>query len=337
MFKRLNFVLLAFITATLLFTSHNTASANDTIKVFVNTKEVVLDQKPIIKNGRTLVPLRFVSEYLGNVVKWDSKKKVVTIVYSIENTNYTVVLPIGQKTATIISSSYLNKNGVEDVEHIQSDVPSQIVNGRTVVPLRFIGELLGIDVRWDYQNTDIYISSLGVNLIPSDYEKDVYDKELRKVRDFGKPTVNYEKFLALDADHFNSIDLDYLFAKKPSVDLFGAPESFHDGANEIIISGPIKTNYLNMMIYKGKELPILSYPDVTAENTATIKEGMAYDEVVKILGGPGVLSGKGTLREEYKWVSSTEKGEAYFTFVKKNNSLYVTPSPYRSYSWEKIY
>ncbi|MFJ7183168.1 copper amine oxidase N-terminal domain-containing protein [Lysinibacillus xylanilyticus] len=336
MFKRLNFVLIAFITATLLFTSHNTASANDTIKVFVNTKEVVLDQKPIIKNGRTLVPLRFVSEYLGNVVKWDSKKKVVTIVYSIENTNYTVTLPIGQKTATKTSNSYLN-NRPEDVEHIQLDVPSQIINGRTVVPLRFLGELLGIDVRWDYQNTDIYISSLGVNLIPSDFEKDVYNKELRKVRDFGKPTVHYEKFLALDADHFNSIDLDYLFARKPSVDLFGAPEAFRDGVNEIIISGPIKTNYLNMMIYKGKDLPILSYPNVTAESTATIKEGMTYDEVIKIFGGPGVLSGKGTLREEYKWVSSIEKGEAYITFVKRDNSLYVTPSPYRSYSWEKIY
>ena len=89
------------------------------------------------------------------------------------------------------------------------------------------------------------------------------------MKDFGKPTVSYEKFLALDAD-------------------------FH----EIIISGPIQTNYLNMMIYKGKDLPILNYPDVTAESTATINEGMTYDEVVNI---------------------------------------YVTPSPYRSYSWENIY
>lgn len=333
MLKKLNILLLTFITTTLFFSSYNSASANDTNKVYINTNEVVLDQKPIIKNGRTLVPLRFISEYLGNDVKWDPNKKVVTIVYSIEHTNYTVTLPIGQKTATKTSSSYLNK---DDVVRIQSDVSSQIINGKTVLPLTFLGELLGIDVRSDTKNNDLYISSLGVNLIPSDFEKDIYDKELRKVKDFGKPTVNYEKFLALDADHFNSIDLDYLFARKPSVDLFGAPEAFRDGFNEIIISGPIKTNYLNMMIYKGKDLPILSYPDVTAESTASIKEGMTYDEVVQIFGGPGVLSGKGTLREEYKWVSSTEKGEAYFTFVKKDNSLYVIPSPYRSYTWEKI-
>ncbi|GGH20342.1 copper amine oxidase N-terminal domain-containing protein [Paenibacillus segetis] len=337
MYKKLNYILIAFITTTLFFAAYNTATATAAIKIFVNTKEVVMDQKPIIKNGRTLVPLRFISEYLGHDVKWDPKKKVVTIVYSIENINYTVTLPIGQKTATKTPSSYLNKYSQEDIVHIQSDVNSQIINGRTVVPLRFIGELLGIDVRFDYQNKDIYISSLGVNLIPSDFEKEVYDKELRKVKDFGKPTVNYEKFLALDADHFNSIDLDYLFARKPSVDLFGAPEAFRDGFNEVIISGPIQIDYLNMMIYKGKDLPILSYPDVTVESTATIKEGMTYDEVVKIFGGPGVLSGKGTLREEYKWASSSEKGEAYITFVKKDSSLNVTPSPYRSYSWEYTY
>lgn len=337
MLKRLKVIGITFMMLTLFLASNTTALAKDAIKVIVNTKEVVLDQELIIKNGRTLMPLRFISEYLGHDVKWDSKKKIVTISYSDEKSSYTVTLPIGQKKATKTTSSHLDNNSQGDVVYFQSDVPSQIMNGTTIIPLRFVGELLGIDVRWDAQNKDIYVSSVGVNLIPSDFEKDVYDKQLRKAKDFGKPTVNYEKFLALNTDHFNALDLDYLFAKKPSLDLFGAPEAYRDNFNEIIISGPIKPSYLTMMIYKGKDLPILSYPDVTAESTATVKEGMTYDEVVKIFGGPGALSGKGTLREEYKWVSSTEKGEAYITFVKKDSSLYVTPSPYRSYTWENTF
>ncbi|MEK5476245.1 copper amine oxidase N-terminal domain-containing protein [Paenibacillus sp. FSL R5-0407] len=337
MYKKINFIIITFMAAALFSTANNTASASDPLKLFVNTKEIALDQRPVIQHGRTLVPVRFISEYLGNEVKWDSKKKEVTIVYSNEHTNYSVSLPIGQKTATKTPSSYLHNYTKEDIVQLQSDVPSQIINGRTVVPLRFVGELLGIDVRWDSKNKDIYVSSLGVNFIPSDFEKDVYDEELRKVKDFGKPTVTYEKFLAFDADHFNSVDLDYLFARKPSLDLFGAPEAYRDGFNEIVISGPIQSNYLTMMIYKGKDLPKLSYPEVTVESTTTIKEGMTYDEVVNIFGGPGVLSGKGTLREEYKWSSSLEKGEAYITFVKKDGALYVTPSPFRSYSWENVY
>lgn len=337
MLKKLNVIGIAFMMLTLLLTSTNTTLAMDANKLFVNTKEVVLDQKLVIKNGRTLMPLRFISEYLGHQVKWDPKKRVVTIAYSDEKSSYTVTLPIGQKTATKTTISNLDNSSQGDEVYIQSDVPSQIMKGTTIVPLRFVGELLGIDVRWDARNKDIYVSSLGVNLIPSDFEKDVYDKKLRKIKDFGKPTVNYEKFLALNTDHFNAVDLDYLFAKKPSLDLFGAPEAYRDNLNEIIISGPIKPSYLNMMIYKGKDLPILSYPAVTAESTATVKEGMTYDEVVSLFGGPGVLSGKGTLREEYKWVSSTVKGEAYITFVKKDSSLYVTPSPYRSYTWENTF
>lgn len=329
MLKRLTMVLLA-VLAIALFPGSDVSA--DTVKVFINTEEASLDQPPLIKNGRTLVPLRFISEHLGYKVKWDQKKKVVTIVFPKDDyTDYTVALPIGKRTATRTPSSYLHNFTKDDVETFVSDAPSQVINGRTVVPLRFVGELLDISVKWDSKNRDIYISTLGVNLIPSDFEKNVYDHDLRKVKGFGKPTVTYEKFLALDVDHFNPLDLDYLFARKPSLDLFGNPYSYRDRYNEIIIGG---TRQNTMLIFKGRDLPILSYPDVTAENTTSITEGMTYEEVAAIFGGPGVLSGKGTLLEEYKWVSSTEKGEAYFTFAKKDGQLSVTDSPYRSYTWE---
>ena len=47
---------------------------------WVNGKEVPLDVAPFLKNNRTLVPLKFVSENLGAKVAWDPTKKVVTII-----------------------------------------------------------------------------------------------------------------------------------------------------------------------------------------------------------------------------------------------------------------
>ncbi|MFJ7980095.1 copper amine oxidase N-terminal domain-containing protein [Lysinibacillus xylanilyticus] len=316
MIKKLTFALVAMISITLFMASYDTVSANDTIKVFSNTEELVLDQKPVIKNGRTLVPIRFISERFGADVKWDQKKKVVTIKTKDYYQPISYILPIGQRTVTVI-------NGTE-VTKIQLDESSQVINGRTVVPLRFVGESLGINVRWDFKNKDVYLSNTGVNVIPSDFEKNNYNKELRKVKDFGKPTVNYEKFLAIDVGKINSTDLDYLFAQASAYDFRIDRSSFRDflhkgssNPNSIVASG--YSNLIDDISYSGNDIPNLRYPAVTAEKYATINENTTYEEVVKIFGGPGVLVKKGSVREAYKWGSSLNKDTAYISFVKKDS------------------
>jgi hypothetical protein len=47
----------------------------------VNNKKVVLDVPPEIKNGRTFVPIRFVSENLGAQVEWEASTQTITIKY----------------------------------------------------------------------------------------------------------------------------------------------------------------------------------------------------------------------------------------------------------------
>lgn len=312
MIKKLNFALVAMISITLFMASFHTVSASDKIKVFLNTEELVLDQAPIIKNGRTLMPIRFISERFGADVKWDQKKKVVTIKTGYyEPSTYT--LSIGKKTVTVTSGT--------EVRKIHLDTSSQVINGRTVVPLRFVGEILGINVVWDSKNKDVYLSNTGVNLIPSDFEKNVYNKELRKVKDFGKPTVNYEKFLAMGVGEINPHDLEYLFAQTPEYELRLDYYYFRDflraNSNSIIASGSL--NKMNEITYRGNDIPDLRYPAVTAEKYATINENTTYEEVVKIFGGPGALVKKGTVREEYKWGSSLNKDTAYISFIKKDS------------------
>lgn len=103
------------------------------ITVFIDGRQVNFpDTKPYIKNGRTLVPVRFVSEEMGAKVNWDGKKKEVLIEKS------------GKKILLKIASKDVYVNGVKKV----IDVPAELKNGRTMVPLRFINEAFGADVHW---------------------------------------------------------------------------------------------------------------------------------------------------------------------------------------------
>jgi iron complex transport system substrate-binding protein len=47
--------------------------------VFINDKRIVFDQEPVIVNGRTLVPLRIISESFGLWIDWNNSTKTVAI------------------------------------------------------------------------------------------------------------------------------------------------------------------------------------------------------------------------------------------------------------------
>jgi iron complex transport system substrate-binding protein len=115
------------------------------IAITIDGEKLSCDTPPVVEEGRTLVPLRAVFEALGAEVLWDDKTQTVT---GTKGT-ITVKLVIGQKTAYV--------NG----EAMTLDVPGKIVYGRTMVPLRFIGESLGSRVDWDGTKRMVVISTAG--------------------------------------------------------------------------------------------------------------------------------------------------------------------------------
>lgn len=118
---------------------------NMSIEVLVDARRVAFpDEKPQINNGTTFVPLRFVSDKLGGTL--DLMGKDITIVKG----ERTVKLTIGAKTATV--------NG----KIVTLDKASFAKNGRTLVPLRFVSEALGENVKWDAPNQYIWIGSTEV-------------------------------------------------------------------------------------------------------------------------------------------------------------------------------
>ena len=122
----------------------STATAND-ISVKLNGSQLSFDVPPAVDNGRTLVPLRAIFEAMGADVKWDGNTQTVTATKD----STIVVLTIGNKTA------YKNNSPVV------LDGPGKIINQRTLVPLRFVGEAFGADVVWEGSTRTITITSGG--------------------------------------------------------------------------------------------------------------------------------------------------------------------------------
>ncbi len=103
------------------------------IRVFVNGKQVKFDQKPVIKNGRTLVPLRKIFEALNATVDWDAKTRSAII----NKDDKVIEFQIGNKE--------LKVNGNVKI----LDVEPQLINERTLVPLRAISEAMALTVDWN--------------------------------------------------------------------------------------------------------------------------------------------------------------------------------------------
>jgi len=104
------------------------------------TKEPIDAQgtKPVIVESRTLVPIRAIMETFGGNVAWDDATKKVTINFN----NNTLELRIGQSTAFL--------NGyAKQIDSTNTKVVPMIISGRTMVPLRFVGDSFGIDVQYD--------------------------------------------------------------------------------------------------------------------------------------------------------------------------------------------
>ncbi len=121
--------------------------AADEIKIVINDKPVTFDQMPVIVDGRTLVPLRGISETLGAEVLYTAATKRVTVTRD----GVVVKLKIGSNEAYV------------DRDMKTLDVPATVISDRTMVPVRFISEAYGSDVKWDGDTKTVIITDNGTS------------------------------------------------------------------------------------------------------------------------------------------------------------------------------
>ena len=115
---------------------------NDEIKVVVNGNKVAFDVPPVIVDGRTLIPLRACAEALGAQVEWMGETQTAII----KNDTSIISVSIGQNEYEL--------NGEKKL----LDVPAQIIDGRTLVPVRAISEAFGAEVKWEAETKTVYIN-----------------------------------------------------------------------------------------------------------------------------------------------------------------------------------
>ena len=119
------------------------ASSNKVIQIFLDGKLLVSDTAPYIKPAEkiTMVPARVISEGIGATITPTNKN------ITIQKDSNTIVLTPGAKTALV--------NGKE----VALDVTVEFVNGRTMLPLRFVSEELGLEVAWNGNDKIITLTS----------------------------------------------------------------------------------------------------------------------------------------------------------------------------------
>ena len=112
------------------------------IRLMLNGDYLMTDVKPYIENGRTMVPVRVISEGLNASVSWDADKRETGITSGSDE----VILKIGSPAA------YINgrKTALDAAPVIKDD--------RTFVPLRLVTEALGCDIKWDAEKRTVRIT-----------------------------------------------------------------------------------------------------------------------------------------------------------------------------------
>ena len=117
--------------------------AQGQLSVFIDGQPVNFDQPPVMMDGRVLVPLRGIFEHLGADVHYDAATRHIE----------------ARKGPLVVELTLGSQNAVVSGRAVTLDTPANTIGGRTVVPLRFVSESLGADVRWEAAARTIQITS----------------------------------------------------------------------------------------------------------------------------------------------------------------------------------
>lgn len=144
----LNTLVIIFLAAELLVPSAAVALSSTVVKLWIGNASMSVDgmQQPIdaqgtrlvIVAGRTLVPIRAVIEAFGGSVAWEPSARKVTVSLAQDSLDLWIDKPQASPDGNVLP-----------IDPADSTVVPVITNGRTMLPLRFVAESLGIDIQYE--------------------------------------------------------------------------------------------------------------------------------------------------------------------------------------------
>lgn len=136
-----------------LFAGVGQAAAAVVPKLYFNGQLLQTKVNPqIVQDKYTIVPIRIVTESIGYKVTWSKATQTVTVHSETDE----IILKINDNIALV------NNNKV------QMDMPAILQSGTTLIPLRFVGEQLGMTVKWDNATKSVYLAKEEQPEVPVD-------------------------------------------------------------------------------------------------------------------------------------------------------------------------
>ncbi|MGG4345232.1 copper amine oxidase N-terminal domain-containing protein [Paenibacillus lautus] len=103
----------------------------------------------ILKNNRVLIPIRAVSQNMGIDVKWNQFQKTAQLT----------------KGETIITLAVQFKRALVNQDRVDFDAPVELIHNTTYVPLRFVSQTMGADVKWDQKTKEATVILDGKQVV----------------------------------------------------------------------------------------------------------------------------------------------------------------------------
>ena len=156
------------------------ASTPQEIKVYVNGTMIQFDQQPVIINDRVMIPVRHVAEALGYgiaVSQWNGdfgNEMTIMLMYGVPDNQVNVIgLPddnitwvrLFLKPDVDFATSQQRVAYAENIETGPLLVVPKVINGRTVVGVRDLGNLLQATVDWNGDTRTVTVTSSGGNVV----------------------------------------------------------------------------------------------------------------------------------------------------------------------------
>lgn len=151
------------------------------------------DTKPLIIQGRTLVPIRAIIETFGGTVGWEESSQSVLL----QMEGNTIRMGIGTTTA------YFN-NKAKTI-----DVAPAIYNERTMLPIRFVAESFNLGVAWDDKAKTVYIIRNRFDEEEEEFLKNAvpdYTGTAYAVLNGNKPLFEEYEIIPASFEYYSSLD-----------------------------------------------------------------------------------------------------------------------------------